>query len=88
MNYGNCYSFVILTDLHVSEILRAVFMKLRIFWSYPLKVNGRFRGACRLSSTLKMEAKCFPNRRLTCNGLHSLIVQRIDFFLYNVEYRP
>lgn len=25
----------------------------------PLKVNGRFGGACRLSPTLKMEVKCF-----------------------------
>jgi hypothetical protein len=72
-------------------------MESPVFWDIrpcsPLKVNRHFGGTelclppasgflfLAYSSTLKMEATVPPKRRLTFNGLHGVIFQKIEHFI-------
>jgi hypothetical protein len=76
------------------EILTAVVMKSTIFWDItpcsPLKVNRGVGGTYRLNLQSRRRAPpttCFragfpPKLRLTLNGLHSIISQKMVLFMF------
>jgi hypothetical protein len=78
------------------EVLSAVFMNGSIFWAATpcslLKVNRRFWGTClfrlhgrRISQARKQREAGNKQRRLTFNGLHGAIYQKIKLF---IKYCP
>jgi hypothetical protein len=73
------------------EVLTAVVIKSTIFWGItpcsPLKVNRRFGGTYRLhlQSRRTRWKRYSPKRRMTFNGLHGVISQKIVFFITTAE---
>jgi hypothetical protein len=77
------------------EVLRATVMRSSIFWDIrpcsPLKVNQSSRSchlvsrwflACLILRTWRWRRNVPPKRRLTFDGLHGVISQKIELFIY------
>jgi hypothetical protein len=86
LDYGVMYNKNIFYEYIGFEIPTAVVMKSSIFWDItprsPLKVNRRFGGTYPLLSRWFLARRILrhvpPERRLTSNGPHGVISQKIE----------